>query len=75
MAIIDIKVQDRQTMLDVAIQYLGDASGGILLAKLNNLSITEQLEAGQVLKVDTEQTIDPKVVNYLKEKDIIPITD
>ncbi|OJJ18038.1 hypothetical protein BKI52_29750 [marine bacterium AO1-C] len=75
MAIINIKVQDRQTLLDVAVQYLGDATGAIYLAQLNNISITENLEAGQILKIDTDQVIDSKVVSYLREKDVVPITD
>ncbi|EAY28738.1 hypothetical protein [Microscilla marina] len=75
MAIINIKVQDRQTLLDVAVQYLGDATGAIKLAMLNDLALTEDLRAGQILRVDTEQVINPKVVSYLREKDVIPVTD
>lgn len=75
MAIINIKVQDRQTLLDVAIQYLGDAAGAIDLAQLNNISITDSPQTGQILKVDTDQVIDARVVSYLREKDVVPITD
>ena len=75
MAIINIKVEDRQTLLDIAIQYLGDSTGAISLAKLNNISITEILMPGRVLIVDTDQMINAKVVNYLLQKDIIPITE
>ncbi|WP_299460791.1 hypothetical protein [uncultured Microscilla sp.] len=75
MAIINIKVQDRQTLLDVAVQYLGDATGAIELAVLNNLALTEALSPGQVIQVDTDYIINPKVVNYLKDKDVTPITD
>lgn len=75
MAIINIKVQDRQTLLDVAIQYLGDAAGAIDLAQLNNISITENLQAGQILKIETDLVIDNRVVSYLREKDVVPITD
>ena len=75
MAIINIQVHDRQTLLDVAIQHLGDATGALELAVLNNLSLTAELQAGQVLQVDTNQIVNAKVVNYLKQKDVIPITD
>jgi len=75
MAIINVRVQDRQTLLDVAIQYLGDAIGAIDLAQLNNIAMTGTLPAGQLLKVDTSQVINAKVVSYLREKDVVPITD
>lgn len=73
--IISITVQKGQTLLDISIQYLGSAKGVVEVAKLNSLSITQDLQAGQVLKVDTSEVINSKMVDYLKEKNIIPTTN
>ncbi len=74
MEVITVIVEEKQTLLDIAIQYLGDATGAIALAKLNNLAITGELSPGQRLSVDARQVINTKVVTYLKEKNNVPVT-
>lgn len=74
MGLITVTVQEGQTLLDVSIQHLGSAEGVVELARLNGISITKELEVGQVLKMDTAQVINPKMVDYLVKKNIIPVT-
>ncbi|GAB4132178.1 MAG: hypothetical protein OHK0045_11720 [Raineya sp.] len=56
-------VKYQQSLLDIALQELGDASAVVPLAVLNNMSITENLEAGQSLQLPEEITR-PEVVRY-----------
>lgn len=46
-----VKALFGQTVLDIAIQELGDVSRAIEIALLNGLSLTADLSAGQVLSV------------------------
>lgn len=59
-------VKQGQSILDIAIIYTGDAVIGFDIAKLNNLSITDVLTAGQklivpdVIKKNIVALFDPK---------------
>lgn len=44
-----IKVQKFQTLFDIAMQHMGDASYAMDIAVLNNLSITADLSTGDQL--------------------------
>jgi hypothetical protein len=44
-------ILDRQNLLDIAIQLYGDASVAFELARLNNISVTDNLVAGQELQL------------------------
>lgn len=46
-----ITVQPRQTLLDIAMQYLGDATRVVELANLNGIGITDTLTTGQQLQI------------------------
>jgi hypothetical protein len=46
-----IKVQDGQNIFDIALQYYGDASAVVRVAQENNISVTQTLTAGQLLKI------------------------
>lgn len=40
---------DNQTIFDIALQYCGNADGALETAIMNELSLTDQLQPGQVL--------------------------
>ena len=64
-----------QNFLDIALQELGSIEGVLILARDNNLSITADLEIGQIIKVDITKIIDKKVVEYYQNNKIIVATD
>jgi hypothetical protein len=47
----EVKIIFGQTVLDIAVQELGDASRAMELAILNGISLTDELSADQVLVV------------------------
>ncbi len=67
-----IKVSERQSLFDVAIQKAGSLEAVMKLASLNGLSITETLESGQLLH--TTEIFDADVVAYFANKGILPET-
>ncbi len=46
-----IKVQDGQNILDIALQYYGDAAAVVRVAQENNIAVTQVLTSGQLLKI------------------------
>ena len=64
-----------QNFLDIALQELGSIEGVLILARDNNLSITADLEIGQIIKVDITKIIDKKVVEYYQNNKIIVATE
>lgn len=68
-----VVVMKDQSLFDVVLQVLGDVSGVITLAKLNNTSITAELVAGQVLEIPGP-AINPVVTSYYDGKKLTPVT-
>lgn len=66
------KVQDRQSLIDVALQTSGDVSAAVDLANENDRNITDDLAIGAEL--NTAQIVDRNIVNRYAEKGIIPTT-
>jgi hypothetical protein len=66
-------VQYQQSLLDIALQECGDVLAIIDIALLNNISITEDLEAGQVLLLP--EATKPEVVKYYRDRKITLATD
>lgn len=66
-----ITVKPGQTLIDLAIQELGDASLLFDLAQANNLSITSVLTPAQSIIIP-DVTKDTRVVSYLKRENIFP---
>ncbi|KOY85030.1 hypothetical protein AD998_01710 [bacterium 336/3] len=64
-----------QSLLDVALGEYGDASAIVQLAKDNNLSITSDLEVGQVLLVDENKIIKQNIVSFFSKNGINLATD
>lgn len=66
-------VQAGQSFFDVAIQEYGTVEAVILLARSNNMSMTDALTAGQVLEVP-DQVYDRKMGDYCKKNGVCPAT-
>ena len=62
-----------QTMPDIAIQYCGSIAAWPELAKLNGLSMTDQVTPGTSLILP--EVVDKSIVSYFKEKGYKPATD
>lgn len=56
-----ITVKDRQSLADIAVQYLGGVEGIFALAERNGISITAKLEDGQTLDWELADTVDATV--------------
>ena len=72
----EIIVHNNQSLFDIAVQEYGTVEAVFDLAVANNVSITEMLTAGQVIKVPelpAEQT-NREVVDYLRREGIKPAT-
>ena len=70
-----IIVKDQQSLLDVAVQYLGSAEAVFALAERNGISITDRLRDGQALQWEVTDIGDAKVQKLYKLHSIIPATD
>ena len=66
-------VQPGQTLLDVAVQHLGDQTGVFDLAALNRLSITSDIDPGTDLELP--DVINKRVVKVLQEGGHVPATN
>lgn len=80
-----------QSILDVALQYLGSAEGCFIIADKLGVSITgtettydKKLKkdintkadlAGRTFEYFDEEVIDPQVVEYYRQNNIVPTTD
>lgn len=68
----DLKTLNNQTLLDIAIQSGGSVNVVFDLAIENEISITDSLEAGKLLRYQTIS--EPEIVNYYKYKGLLPAT-
>lgn len=69
----NLKVYERQSVLDVAVQHSGSIESIFDLASLNGLSVTDDLVPNDSLQ-RSEVTTDADVVFYYSTKGIIPST-
>ncbi|MGN0235834.1 MAG: hypothetical protein ACI4BD_05950 [Paludibacteraceae bacterium] len=67
-------VQDRQCLVDIALQTCGSLEAVFALAERNNLSITDDLSIGQVLEYDISDVQNRQVVNRYNSEVVIPST-
>ena len=70
----EVKVKERQTMFDVALEYLGGAEGAFALAERNGRSITDPLPEGTLLSYDAADVVNAKVVQHYTTNGICPAT-
>ena len=64
-------INDRQTILDIATQYLGDPERIIEVALLNGIDV-DDVEAGGVLLLPDVDLNKSTIVNGLSSRNIIP---
>lgn len=70
-----ITVNDRQTLLDIAVIALGSAAGVFALAQRNGLPVTATLADGQTLTYELEDVVSPAVRSAYALRHISPATD
>lgn len=70
-----ITVNDRQTMLDIAVIALGSVAGVFALSVRNGLPITASLTDGQQLTYELEDIVTPAVRSAYALEHIAPATD
>lgn len=70
-----ITVNDRQTLLDIAVITLGSAAGVFALAQRNGLPVTATLADGQTLNYELEDVVSPAVRSAYALRHICPATD
>ncbi len=63
-----------QSFLDVVLQATGCIDALVEVAKFNDLSITDDLMAGQKIKFPESVKIDNEIVSYYKAKKVNPAT-
>jgi hypothetical protein len=72
----NIVVQEGQSLYDIALQHYGNAEAVIDLVRDNGLQgVTQQLQAGRVLQVNTaSDKYNKAIVNYYKANNVLPAT-
>lgn len=70
-----ITVKDRQSLTDIAVEYLGGVEGIFALAERNGISITARLRDGQKLDWELSDTVDATVQRIYAAQGIEPATD
>lgn len=69
-----VRVLHNQSLLDIAIQEYGTASGVFALAVANGLDVTDTLKPGQVLTIPDWEGKDKDVAAYFQSRRIYPAT-
>lgn len=69
-----VVVQSRQSLIDIAIQVCGSADAAFALAEKNDISITDDLIPGQVLEYTPEMIINKRAATALSTKRYNPAT-
>jgi hypothetical protein len=67
-----IKSGEGQTLIDLSMQYLGNADDAMLLSEINGLSITEDLVPGQEIMIPDVAIENKKTVDKYAAKGIVP---
>ena len=71
----EIRVKDRQTLLDVAVQVLGSAEGVFALCEHNGLNVTDRLRDGQLLEWSLADVVNTRVRECYSLYGIAPATE
>lgn len=69
-----ITILHNQSLLDIAIQYTGDAQNAFLIAKENSLSVSAYLVPGFELVIPQGMPFNRNILEYYQAKDIKPAT-
>lgn len=65
-------VHPRQCITDIALQYFGSVEAIYIVAQRLGTSIDATPQAGATFDYSPDEIIDPAVVNYYKNNNIIP---
>lgn len=68
-------MRDRQSLWDIAVQYLGGVEGVFLLAERNGIEVTSRLRDGQPLEWENDDVVVPSVRAACSLRGIAPATD
>jgi hypothetical protein len=71
---LSIAVRNNQNLIDIAFQEAGSLEGLIDLMKLNGLSVTQVLNAGQALTFQMDDRYLTDTLAYIKGKNLRPAT-
>lgn len=69
----NVTAKDFQNLFDVAVQEMGSVDAAFELARLNDISITDDLVSGQLILLP-DQPADDYVVNEFDIKKLFPAT-
>lgn len=64
---VNIVVQNSQNMFDIALRYYGSVEGVFQVASDNDLSVTDDIVPGQVLKIDSDKIVSSPTVDYINK--------
>jgi hypothetical protein len=64
-------INNRQTLLDIATEYLGDPDRAVEIAILNNLDV-DDIVAGSVIVLPTVDLNKSTVINGLGSRNLVP---
>jgi LysM repeat protein len=67
-----ITAQDRQTLFDIAIEHCGDREAVFSIIEMNDMSMTEKIEAGQTIIIPA--IYKKEVSAYYQSNNIHPAT-
>lgn len=70
-----ILVGKGQSLTDIAIMVYGSADAVVVLAGDNGMSVTDHPVAGTGLDYYADNVIDPHVVDFYANNNILPVTD
>lgn len=66
---------DRQNLLDISIQGYGNVSALFVVALANGISITDELEPGNILEAPEDQNlVEPEILTYYTTYNVHPVT-
>lgn len=74
MAVKKVQAIPGQTLYDIALQETGSIEDALKIARFNNLSVTDLLEPNQVILIDLGFISNQKIVDYLKDNYITPVS-
>lgn len=70
-----VKILHGQTLIDIAVQEMGDASKAIALAALNEINVTDRLVAGETIEVPDYDKSNRSIVNLFADDANKPASD
>ncbi len=69
-----VQVLHNQSLFDVVLQHTGSVASVVDVAKVNNISVTDDLEPAMELVIPDTVKVDNDILNYYSAKAIQPAT-